>query len=109
MLAWGLLRHIRRGGPGEIWDAPAQRQIQKMGITMHQKCFSSCLDSCSLTIAATMSVDSGVLRLAEVDPADVNQLPGEGKSSQFKLSRTPRADDKNPPREASRSWLNYVI
>jgi hypothetical protein len=76
---------------------------------MRQDLFLNSWDSCSLTIAATMSVDSNFVRSAEMCPADVNQFPGEGNSSQFKLSRTPRGEDKNPPREASGAWLNFVI
>jgi hypothetical protein len=111
MLARGLLSHICRRSPGDIWDSATQHQIKKMGITMYQNCLLNSWDSCSLTIAATMSVDSNFLRFAEIRPADVNQFPGEVNSSQFKFnpSRAPRAEDKNPPREVSRSWLNYVI
>jgi len=111
MLAWGLLRQLCRRGPVVfgIRDGATQRQIRKQGIIMRQDLFLNIWDSCSLTIAATMSVDSNFVRSAEMSPANVKQLPGEGNSSQFKLSHTPRNEDKNAPREASGPWLNFVI
>ena len=76
---------------------------------MHRNCFLESWNSCSLTIAATMSVDTSFVRSTEIRPADVKQLPGERNSSQFNLSRTPRAEDKTRLREVSRPWLNFVI
>jgi hypothetical protein len=87
----------------------APRQIKKMGISMRRNLFLDTWGNCSLTIAATRSVDSNLIRSAENSPSDVRQLPGKGNSPQSKLSRTPRAEDKIPPREVSRRWLNFVI
>ena len=110
MLAWGLLQQVRHCGPGDIWDGTVQRQIRKQGIIMRQDHLAlNSWDNCSLTIAATMSADSGFVRSAEMPSADVNPLPGKGYSSHLKPPRTAPVKDATPPREASRPWMNFVI
>ena len=66
---------------GSLGSRPYNVKSRKKGITMCQNCyFGNDWDSCSLTIAATMSVDSTLRRPAGTSPADANQLPGGGHS-----------------------------